>query len=135
MEEGSRPFLPLSRSLNTVAASPRARPSLDQDTDPEEPLSAAVSSGRSVPLDQDTGSEKPPPSSVPSGWLVLGVASQLGNRRSSQCAGPVESSRSSALLNHQHLKFVNSILDFLVGLHLWECHQKIRQVVSFTHPL
>ena len=49
------------------------------------------------PLDQDDDSEEHPPSSCVSGWLVLGVASQLGHRRSCQCTGPVGSPRSSAL--------------------------------------
>ena len=53
--------------------------------------------------DPDTDSEEPPLSSALSGWLVLGVASRLGHRRSCQRTRPVGSPRSSALLNRQHL--------------------------------
>ena len=75
-------------------------------------------------IDPDSGSEKPPPSSVQTGWLVLGVVPQLENRRSCQCA--VESSRFSAFLNNQHLWYLSSLLDFLVGRHLSLYHPKTK---------
>ena len=37
-------------------------------------------------LDQDTASEKASDVAESSGWLVLGVAPQLGNRRTCRCA-------------------------------------------------
>ena len=83
---GSQNFLPPSGSLNSVATSPQARP----------------------PPDQGTDCENPPRSSVLSAWLVLGVASQLGHRPSCECAGPVGSLRSSALLNHKHLSCITT---------------------------
>ena len=106
-----------SGSLKSVAASPRARP----------------------PLDQDADSEEHPPSSVLSGWLVLGVALQLGHRRSSQRAGRVGAPRSSALLNHMYLvvhqhgharrlilelrrRYLDNLPDLLDGRHLSLCH-------------
>ena len=50
-----------------------------------------------LPLDHDTECEEPRTATVSSGWLVSGVVSQMGQLRSCQSAGLVESSRASAL--------------------------------------
>ena len=70
------------------------------------------------PLDQDTDSNEPSQSSVLSGWLVFGVASQLGYRRSCRCTGPAVfcTSGSQAPVMHHNGHVHHLILDLHLAI-------------------